>query len=163
MTDTGLSPQIRILPGGDQRLLAEIGIVDPTSLDSYRKAGGYAGLKRAMEKLGPEGTIDEIAAAGLRGRGGGGYPTADKWRAARAATGDSKVVVANLIGADPTALGDRALAEGNPHLILEGVLIAAFATGASDAVIAVRRDWTVAIERLRTAVPRPEAAHRHYR
>nr|MBA3689679.1 hypothetical protein [Chloroflexota bacterium] len=107
MTDAsaGLSPQIRILPGGDQRLLAEIGVVDPTSLGSYRKAGGYAGLKRAIEKLGPEGTIDEIAAAGLRGRGGGGYPTADKWRAARAAAGESKVVVANLIGADPTALG----------------------------------------------------------
>ena len=65
MTDagTGLSPQIRILPGGDQRLLAEIGIVDPTSLDSYRKAGGYAGLARAVRKLGPEGTIDEVTAA----------------------------------------------------------------------------------------------------
>ena len=120
MTETGLSPQIRILPGGDQRLLAQIGIVDPTSLEGYRKVGGYAGLARAVEKLGPEGTIDEIAAAGLRGRGGGGYPTADKWRASRAAAGDSKVVVANLIGADPTALGDRALAEGNPHLLLEG-------------------------------------------
>jgi NADH-quinone oxidoreductase subunit F len=161
MTDasTGLSPQIRILPGGDQRLLAGIGVVDPTSLASYRTAGGYAGLKRAVEKLGPDGTIDEIAAAGLRGRGGGGYPTADKWRAARGAAGDGKVVVANLIGADPTALGDRALAEGNPHLILEGVLIAAFATGASDAVIAVRRDWTAAIERLRAAVAEAEAAH----
>ena len=161
MTDsgTGLSPQIRILPGGDQRLLAEIGVVDPNSLDSYRKAGGYAGLRRAVEKLGPEGTIDEIAAAGLRGRGGGGYPTADKWREARSASGDSKVVVANLIGADPTALGDRALAEGNPHLLLEGLLVAAFATGASDAIIAVRRDWTVAIERLRAAIIEAEAAH----
>jgi NADH:ubiquinone oxidoreductase subunit F (NADH-binding) len=159
MTDTSLSPQIRILPGGDQRLLAGIGVIDPTSLDSYRKAGGYAGLARAIDKLGPEGTIDEIAEAGLRGRGGGGYPTADKWRAARSAAGESKVVVANLIGADPTALGDRALAEGNPHLLLEGVLIAAFATGASDAVIAVRRDWTVAIERLRAAVAEAEAAH----
>jgi NADH-quinone oxidoreductase subunit F len=161
MTDAsaGLSPQIRILPGGDQRLLAEIGVVDPNSLDSYRKAGGYAGLKRAIEKLGPEGAIDEIATAGLRGRGGGGYPTADKWRAARAASGDSKVVVANLIGADPTALGDRALAEGNPHLLLEGLLLAAFATGASDAIIAVRRDWTVAIERLRAAITEAEAAH----
>ena len=161
MTDsgTGLSPQIRILPGGDQRLLAEIGVVDPNSLDSYRKAGGYAGVRRAVEKLGPEGTIDEIAAAGLRGRGGGGYPTADKWREARSASGDSKVVVANLIGADPTALGDRALAEGNPHLLLEGLLVAAFATGASDAIIAVRRDWTVAIERLRAAIIEAEAAH----
>jgi NADH:ubiquinone oxidoreductase subunit F (NADH-binding) len=161
MTDagTGLSPHIRILPGGDQRLLAEIGVVDPTSLDSYRSAGGYQGLARAIEKLGPEGTVEEIAAAGLRGRGGGGYPTADKWRSARAAAGDSKVVVANLIGADPTALGDRALAEGNPHLILEGLLVAAFATGASDAIIAVRRDWTVAIERLRAATGEAEAAH----
>lgn len=156
---TGLSAQIRILPGGDQRLLAGIGVVDPTSLDGYRKSGGYAGLARAIDKLGPEGTIDEIAAAGLRGRGGGGYPTAEKWRAARGTAGEGKVVVANLIGADPTALGDRALAEGNPHLILEGVLIAAFATGASDAVIAVRRDWTVAIERLRAAVAEAEAAH----
>ncbi len=160
MTDqaAGLSPQIRILPGGEQRLLAGIGVVDPTSLESYRKAGGYAGLKRAVEKLGAEGTVDEIADAGLRGRGGGGYPTADKWRAARSAEGERKVV-ANLIGADPTALGDRALAEGNPHLILEGVLVTAFATGASEAVIAVRRDWSVAIERLRAAVAEAEAAH----
>jgi NADH-quinone oxidoreductase subunit F len=156
---TGLSPQIRILPGGDQRLLAEIGTVDPTSLDSYRKQGGYTGLARAVGKLGPQGTIDEIATAGLRGRGGGGYPTADKWRAARAAPGDAKIAVANLIGADPTALGDRALAEGDPHLLLEGLLVAAFATGASDAIVAVRRDWTVAIERLRAAIADAEAAH----
>lgn len=160
MTDgsTGLSPQIRILPGGEHRLLAEIGSIDPTSLESYRKAGGYAGLRRAVEKLGPEGTIDEVATAGLRGRGGGGYPTADKWRAARAGEGERKVV-ANLIGADPTALGDRALAEGNPHLILEGLLVAAFATGASEAVIAVRRDWGAALERLRKAVADADAAH----
>jgi NADH-quinone oxidoreductase subunit F len=155
---TGLSPQIRILPGGEQRLLADIGSVDPTSLASYRKHGGYAGLARAVEKLGAEGTINEIGAAGLRGRGGGGYPTADKWRASRAGEGERKVV-ANLIGADPTALGDRALAEGNPHLLLEGILVAAFATGASEAIIAVRRDWTIAIERLRAAVAEAEAAH----
>ena len=156
---TGLSPQIRILPGGEPRLLADIGTLDPTSLASYRRQGGYAGLKRAVGKLGPEGTIEEIAAAGLRGRGGGGYPTADKWRAARAAEGEGKVVVANLIGADPTALGDRALAEGNPLLLLEGVLLAAFATGASEAIIAVRRDWTDAIARLRAAVAEADAAH----
>jgi len=155
----GLSPQIRILPGGERRLLADLGTLDPTSLASARQHGAYAGLKRAVGKLGPEGTIAEIAAAGLRGRGGGGYPTADKWRAARATAGDGKVVVANLIGADPTALGDRAIAEGNPHLLLEGVLLAAFATGASEAIIAVRRDWTDAIARLRTAVAEADAAH----
>jgi NADH-quinone oxidoreductase subunit F len=155
----GLSPQIRILPGGEPRLLTDIGRVDPTALDSYRQHGGYDGLERAVAKLGPEGTIAEIRSAQLRGRGGAGYPTADKWRAARDAHGERKVVVANLMGADPTALGDRALAEGNPHLVLEGLLIAAFAVGASEAYLAVRRDWTLAIERLRAAIAEAEAAH----
>jgi NADH-quinone oxidoreductase subunit F len=154
----GLSPQIHILPAGEHRLLAGIGRIDPSSLESYRNQGGYTGLSRAIEQLGPEGVITEIERAGLRGRGGGGYPTADKWRAARASEGDAKVVVVNLMGADPTALGDRALAEGNPHQLLEGVLIAAFAIGASEAILAVRRDWTAAIERLRTAVREAEAA-----
>ena len=155
---TGLSPQIRILPRGEQRLLANVGRVDPNSLASYREHGGYAGLERAVAHLGPEGVIAEIADAGLRGRGGGGWPTADKWRAARAAAGSRKVVVVNLMGADPTALGDRALAEGNPHLVLEGALLAAFATGASELILAVRRDWTQAIGRLRAAIEEAEAS-----
>jgi NADH-quinone oxidoreductase subunit F len=154
----GLSAQIRILPRGEQRLLAGIGRIDPGSLASYREHGGYAGLERAVAHLGAEGVIKEIAAAGLRGRGGGGYPTADKWREARAAAGGRKVVVVNLMGADPTALGDRALAAGDPHLIREGALIAAFATGASEAILAVRRDWTTAITRLRAAVEEAAAA-----
>jgi NADH-quinone oxidoreductase subunit F len=154
---TGLSPQIRILPRGEQRLLANIGRVDPGSLASYREHGGYAGLERAVAHLGPEGVISEIADAGLRGRGGGGWPTADKWRAARAAAGPRKLVVVNLMGADPTALGDRALAEGNPHLVLEGALLAAFATGASELILAVRRDWSLAIGRLRAAIEEAEA------
>jgi NADH-quinone oxidoreductase subunit F len=155
---TGLSPQIRILAGGEPRLLAGIGQLDPDSLADYRSAGGYAGLTRAIEKLSPEQVVGEIAAAGLRGRGGAGFPTADKWRVARDTTADRKIVVANLMAADPTSLGDRALAEGNPHLVLEGLLIAAFATGASEAIIAVRRDWKLAIERLRAAIEQATAA-----
>jgi NADH-quinone oxidoreductase subunit F len=159
MTSEGaarLSPQIRILPHGERRLLADIGRVDPDSIASYREHGGYAGLARAVEQLGAAGVIDEVAIAGLRGRAGGGYPVADKWRSARAAADERRVVVANLMGADPTALGDRALAEGNPHLLVEGLLIAAFAVSASEAVLAIRRDWTVAIERLRRAVAEAE-------
>jgi NADH:ubiquinone oxidoreductase subunit F (NADH-binding) len=152
----GLSPQIRVLPGGEQRLLAGIGHVDPERIDSYREHGGYAGLERAISHLGAEGTVSEVAEARLRGRGGGGYPTADKWRAARAGSADRRIVVANLMGADPAALGDRALAEGDPHLVLEGLLIAAFATGASEAILAVRRDWTTAIARLKAAVAEAE-------
>jgi len=155
---TGLSPQIRILAGGEPRLLAGIGQLDADSLAAYRSAGGYAGLTRAIEKLSPEEVLAEIAAAGLRGRGGAGFPTSDKWRVARDTAADRKIVVANLMAADPTSLGDRALAEGNPHLVLEGLLIAAFATGASEAIIAVRRDWTLAIERLRAAIEQATAA-----
>lgn len=154
-----LSPQIRILPGGEQRLLAGIGTLDPESLKAYQKAGGYGGLKRALTEKSPDEVITEIFAARLRGRGGAGFPVADKWRAARSAAGDRKIVVANLMAADPTSLGDRTLAEGNPHLILEGALIAAAAVGASEAILAVRRDWTLAIARLKQAVTDAEAAH----
>ncbi len=158
MTTAGLSPQIRILDGGEPRLLTDIGRVDPGSIASYRERGGYAGLERAVTQLSPEEVIGEIEAAGLRGRGGAGHPTAAKWRAARAAAGDRKIVVANLMGADPTSLGDRALAEGNPHLVLEGLLIAAYAMGASEAIVSVRRDWTAAVERLRRAAQAAEEA-----
>ena len=146
------SPQIRILGAGERRVLTDIGRVDPDSLASYSEHGGYGGLRRAITHLSPEGVIDEIEAAGLRGRGGSGFPTAEKWRVARGTAADRKIVVANLMGADPSSLGDRALAEGNPHLVLEGLLIAAYAVGASEAIVAVRRDWTDAIERLRHAV-----------
>lgn len=149
---SSLSPQIRILPGSQHRLLTDVGRVDPASLSSFREQGGYRGLERAIKELSPEGTIDEIELAGLRGRGGAGYPTAAKWRAARAAEGERKIVVANLMAADPSSLGDRVVAEGNPHLIVEGLLIAAYAVGASEGIVAVRRDWKLAIERLKTAI-----------
>jgi NADH:ubiquinone oxidoreductase subunit F (NADH-binding) len=153
-----LSPQIRVLAGGTQRLLEGIDDGSRLALAAARGHGAYEGLTRAVETIGAEMTLAQIEAAGLRGRGGGGYSTAAKWRAARDAAGDSKTVVANLAGADPTALGDRALAEGNPHLLLEGLLLAAFATGASQAILAVRRDWTLAIERLRAALAEAEQA-----
>jgi len=154
-----LSPQIKLLASGEPRLLTDIGRVDPTSLASYREHSGYAALERAVTRLAPEEVILEIEAAGLRGRGGSGFPTAAKWRAARDAAGDRRIVVANLMAADPSALGDRALAEGNPHLVVEGLLIAAYAIGASEAIIAVRRDWPEAIGRLQTAVREATEAH----
>jgi len=154
-----ISPQIRILPGGEHRVLTDIGRVDPSILASYREHGGYAGLERAITKLSPTEVIAEIEAAGLRGRGGSGFPTATKWRAARETAAERKVAVANLMGAEPSSLGDRALAEGNPHLVVEGLLIAAYAIGASEAIIAVRGDWTLAVERLRAAVTEATDAH----
>ena len=166
-----ISPQIRILAGGERRVLTDIGRVDPTSLGSYREHGGYAGLERAVTQA--------VPGRGHR-RDRGGRPARPRRlrlpdcrqvaRRARNRRGDRKIAVANLMGADPSALGDRALAEGNPHLVVEGLLVAAYAIGAGEAIVAVRRDWTLAIDRLRTAVreadrgaPRrvPRARHRH--
>jgi NADH:ubiquinone oxidoreductase subunit F (NADH-binding) len=150
---TPLSPSVRILPGGEPRLLGDVGRVDLTSLASARADGGaYRGLERAITRLSPEEVIGEIERAGLRGRGGAGFPTAAKWRAARQATADRKIVVANVMSADPSALGDRAIAEGNPHGLLEGLLIAAYAVGASEAIVAIRGDWTLAVQRLEAAI-----------
>jgi NADH-quinone oxidoreductase subunit F len=154
-----ISPQIRILPGGEHRLLTEIGRIDPESLTSFREVGGYGGLERAVTRLAPEEVILEIEGAGLRGRGGSGFPTAAKWRIARDMPADRKIAVANLMGADPSSLGDRALAEGNPHLVIEGLLIAAYAIGAGEAIVAVRREWTDAIARLRTAAAEATESH----
>jgi len=154
-----ISPQIRILGDGERRVLTDIGRVDPSSLASYRDHGGYDGLERAITRLSPEEVIAEIEAAGLRGRGGSGFPTAEKWRVARGTEADRRIVVANLMGADPSSLGDRALAEGNPHLVVEGLLLAAYAVGAGEAILAVRRDWTDAIDRLRAAVRESTEAH----
>ena len=154
-----ISPQIRILPGGEHRLLTDIGRVDPRTLASYRERGGYGGLERAITRLTPDAVIGEVEAAGLRGRGGSGFLTAAKWRVARDTQAERRIVVANLMGADPSALGDRALAEGNPHLVVEGLLIAAYASGAGEAIIAVRRDWTDAIERLHNAAREVTESH----
>ncbi len=154
-----LSPQIHLIDGGEPRLLTDIGRVDPASISSYRDHGGYVGLERAITGLAPEEVIGDIEAARLRGRGGSGYPTAAKWRVARDTVADRKIVVANLMAADPSALGDRALAEGNPHLVIEGLVMAAYAVGASEAIVAVRRDWTLAIERLRSAIAEATDAH----
>ena len=154
-----LSPQIRILGDDERRILTDVGRVDLASLAAYRDHGGYAGLERAITRLTPDETIGEVEAAGLRGRGGSGFPTAKKWRTARAAEVPRKIVVANLMGADPTALGDRALAEATPHQVIEGALVAAYAVGASEAIVAVRRDWALAIERLRTAIGEATDAH----
>ena len=123
------------------------------------RSKGTPEFERAVTRLSPEEVIAEIEAAGLRGRGGSGYPAAEKWRAVRASGADRRIVIANLMGADPSALGDRALAEGNPHLIVEGALIAAYASGAGEAIVAVRREWTEAIQRLRVAAAEATDAH----
>ncbi|HEX5824484.1 MAG TPA: hypothetical protein VFY18_08515, partial [Candidatus Limnocylindrales bacterium] len=131
---------------------------DPLDLAAAQAAGAFVGLRRAVHDLGPAGTIAAIAASGLRGRGGAGFPTAEKWRAAAAVDASRRVVVGNGYGADPSSQTDRTLMELSPYAILEGALIAATAIGADQAIIAVRAESTAAIRALETAIGRLVAA-----
>jgi len=139
-------------------LLGRAGAADPTDLDVAVRAGAFDGLRRATRDLGPTGTIATIAGSGLRGRGGSGYPTAQKWRVAATTEAPRRYVVANGYGADPAAGSDRFLMETDPFSVVEGVAIAAFAIGASEAIIAVRSEASETIRRLEAAIAAAEEA-----
>jgi NADH:ubiquinone oxidoreductase subunit F (NADH-binding) len=166
-------PTILRTPRSWPAILLPRGNADPLDLDAAREAGAFVGLGRAVRELGAAGTISTVAASGLRGRGGAGFPTAEKWRVAASApvpdvvaagtgSGDPslarRVVVANGYGADPSSQTDRTLLERNPYGVLEGVLIAAVAIGADQAIVAVRSEATDATRALETALERMTAA-----
>jgi NADH:ubiquinone oxidoreductase subunit F (NADH-binding) len=139
-------------------LLARAGAKDPADLDAAVNAGAFDGLRRATEELGEAGTIAAVAGSGLRGRGGAGFPTGEKWRAAAAMDGPRKFVVANGYGADPAVFTDRTLMERDPYAVIEGAAIAAFAIGASEAIVALRTEATAAVTALETAIASAEEA-----
>jgi NADH:ubiquinone oxidoreductase subunit F (NADH-binding) len=139
-------------------LLERADAADPTDLDAAARAGAFDGLRRAIRDLGPTGAIATVAASGLRGRGGAGFPTGEKWRAAASVEAPRRYVVANGYGADPAAFTDRALLELDPFAVIEGTAIAAYAIGASEAFIAVRAEETEAIRRLEAAIGAAEDA-----
>jgi len=125
---------------------------DPADIDAAVRNGAFEGLRKAVRDLGATATIAAIGASGLRGRGGAGYPAADKWRAASGTPAAGRIVVANGYGADPSSQTDRALLERNPYAVIEGLAIAAFAIGAEEAIIAVRSDTAATIRILRAAL-----------
>ena len=133
-------------------LLARASAKDATDLDAALGTGAFEALRRAVRELGPDGTINEIRASGLRGRGGAGHLTAEKWRAAADAPASAKYVVANGYGADPAASTDRTLLETDPYAVIEGAAIAAFAIGAETGFISVRATSTEAVRGLETAI-----------
>lgn len=133
------------------RLLRRIGEVDPTSLDAYRSAGGYSGLRRAIE-LGSDETILELEASGLRGRGGAAFPIGTKWRGVRDAAGPKKYVIANGDESEPGTFKDRVLMEGDPFAVVEAMTIYGYATGADHGYVYVRGEYPTAERRLRGAI-----------
>jgi NADH-quinone oxidoreductase subunit F len=133
-------------------VLAQNGRIDPTKITDYIAEGGYGALVKVLTLMTPEEVIAEVEVAGLRGRGGGGFPTARKWRSCRSAEGSPKYVIGNGDEGDPGAYMDRSLMEGNPHSVIEGMLIGAYAIGARYGYIYVRNEYPLAVKYLRTAI-----------
>jgi len=145
--------------GWPRVVMARAGAYDPDGgLATAEAAGAWAAWRRAVADLAPETVIRLVGEAGLRGRGGAGYPTADKWRICRAQPSGQRYAVANGYEADPGTATDRTLMESDPHGVLEGLALAAFAVGATQAFVAVRADATTAVHRLATAIHEAEEA-----
>jgi NADH:ubiquinone oxidoreductase subunit F (NADH-binding)/Pyruvate/2-oxoacid:ferredoxin oxidoreductase delta subunit/(2Fe-2S) ferredoxin len=138
-------------------VLANCGIVDPTSLEEYLARGGYAGLSKALRELTPAELCERVEQSGLRGRGGGGFPAATKWKIALHQEADQKYMICNADEGDPGAFMDRAVIEGDPHRVLEGLALAAYAMGASKAYIYIRAEYPLAIRRLQQAIAQARA------
>lgn len=138
-----LKPQVRVI-------LRNCGFIDPENIEHYLARDGYQGFVNALAK-GPDGVIEEVKESGLRGRGGAGFQTYKKWEICRRAAGE-KVVICNADEGDPGAFMNRSLIEGDPHAVLEGMLIAAFAVGARQGYVYVRAEYPLAVVRLRNAI-----------
>ncbi len=128
------------------------GEIDPTQIDDYIAIGGYQALEKVLSEMKPEQVIDFIKKSGLRGRGGGGFPTGAKWEACRNATGREKFVICNADEGDPGAYMDRSLLEGNPHRVIEGMLVGAYAIGSEEGYVYVRNEYPLAVTNLRRAI-----------
>jgi len=141
--------QMRLIIGNN-------GLIDPTSIDDYLAIDGYTALAKAL-KMTPEKIIDEVKKSGLRGRGGAGFPTGSKWESTRHAHGDVKYVICNADEGDPGAFMDRSLVEGNPHSVLEGMIIGAYAIGSHEGYIYIRNEYPMAVRHMRIAMEQAEA------
>ena len=140
--------QIPFYKRQERRILANCGRIDPTRIEHYIAAGGYRAIVKALSKMTPDEVIEEVITARLRGRGGAGFSTGLKWRFARQAPGRPKFIICNADEGDPGAFMDRALLEGDPHAVLEGMLVGAYAMGAEKGYVYVREEYPIAVEHL---------------
>jgi NADP-reducing hydrogenase subunit HndC len=138
-------------------VMRNAGKIDPSRIQDYIAMGGYGALVKCLTSMAPQGVINEIIASGLRGRGGAGFSTGQKWRLVARANNNPKYIVANLDEGDPGVYANRSLAEADPHAILEGMLIAAYAIGAEKGYIYVRSEYPLAIQTLQKAIAQAKA------
>jgi NADH:ubiquinone oxidoreductase subunit F (NADH-binding) len=137
-------------------VLHNCGHINPERIEDYITAGGYEALRRAVTEMTPDEVINEVKSAGLRGRGGGGFPAALKWEICRRSDGGPGYIVCNADEGDPGSFMDRCLLESDPHSVIEGLTIAAYAAGAHEGYIYVRSEYTLAVKRIRLAVEAAE-------
>ncbi len=158
MEENELIPSVTTFPrfGLEQRVVMEYcGRLNPWDIREYLAVGGYGALAKALGQS-PEAVIDEVEASGLRGRGGAGFPTGRKWRLGRAQPTPQKVVICNADEGDPGAYMDRTIIESNPHQLLEGIVLCAYAVGADQAVVYVRAEYPLAVHTIRHAAAEAE-------
>ena len=137
--------------------LRHCGVINPEIIEDYTNDDGYKALEKVITTMSPEDVIEEIKVSGLAGRGGAGFPTWFKWNAARQSTGEKKYLICNADEGDPGAFMDRAVIEGDPHNLIEGMLIGAYAIGATEAIVYVRAEYPLAIRRLQNAIDQAKA------
>jgi NADH:ubiquinone oxidoreductase subunit F (NADH-binding)/(2Fe-2S) ferredoxin len=133
-------------------VLRNCGIIDPNNIEQYIARKGYESIAKALFNFKPEDIINEVKNSGLRGRGGAGFPTGTKWEFCRKAKGDTKYIICNADEGDPGAFMDRAVLEGDPHAVIEGMLVAAFAIGSEKGFIYVRAEYPIAVNHLERAI-----------
>ena len=152
-------PNYKEIPfyGKQERIaLANCGYINPDNIEEYIARDGYAALAKALTEMTPEGIIEQVKTSGLRGRGGGGFPTGLKWSFCARSQGEKKYVICNADEGDPGAFMDRSILEGDPHAVLEGMLLGAYAMGANEGYIYCRAEYPLAIKRLNTAIAQAE-------
>ena len=132
--------------------LRNCGIIEYSNIDSYIANNGYYAIAKALDTMSSKDVVDEVKASGLRGRGGGGFPTGVKWEAGHNAKGDKKFIVCNADEGDPGAFMDRSIIEGDPHNLIEGIILGGYATGATHGYVYIRAEYPIAVERLSAAI-----------
>ncbi|MBW2649076.1 MAG: NADH-quinone oxidoreductase subunit NuoF, partial [Deltaproteobacteria bacterium] len=137
-------------------VLRNCGVLDPTSIEDYIERDGYQAISQIIFNMKSEDVIDEVGKSGLRGRGGAGFPTGKKWSFARSSPGDEKYIICNADEGDPGAFMDRAVLEGDPHSVIEGMMIGAYAIGAKTGYIYVRAEYPIAVRHLKLAMEKAE-------
>ncbi len=136
--------------------LRDVGIIHPERIDEYIARGGYAAARTVVTEKSPEWVVDEVLASGIRGRGGAGFPTGQKWKFAAASKSDQKYLICNGDEGDPGAFMDASIMDGDPHAVIEGMIIGSYAIGARDGYIYVRAEYPLAVSRLRLAIAQAE-------